>query len=180
VRVRDHAAIATTAAVLLRPWAGHRVLGFWAGSVLIDADHYLWYCLRERRLDPVAATRYFNDAHPQQHWATRILHTPPALAAVTVLALRNRRLLPIALGMGLHVALDVHHRRHMSRARVAALARDGYSCRSCQSEGPQVGTHVIRQPWLLPSYQAGNLVSLCSSCHEAAHTRGGIGVGSWT
>ena len=89
MRVRDHAAVATTAAVLLRPWAGRRVLGFWAGSVLIDADHYLWYCLRERRLDPVAATRYFNDAHPQQHWATRILHTPPALAAVTVLALRN-------------------------------------------------------------------------------------------
>jgi 5-methylcytosine-specific restriction endonuclease McrA len=80
--------------------------------------------------------------------------------------------------MGLHVALDAHHLARMDRARSAALARDGYSCQVCGTATRPVSAHVWRQPWLMPSYRAQNLISLCGRCHEAAHARS-KGPASW-
>jgi hypothetical protein len=171
VRVRDHVLISTAGAALTAPFLGRGALGLWAGGVLIDTDHYVWFCLRHRCLDPKAAVRFFNEADPPQHPATRALHAPSALFLVALLGLRQRRLLPVALGMGLHVALDARHVAHMDRARSAALARDGYSCQACGTAGPHIAAHVRRQPSLLPSYRAQDLISLCGPCHEAAHAR---------
>ena len=171
MRVRDHALISTACAVLAGPFIGRGALGLWAGSVFIDADHYAWFCLRRRCLDLPAAVRFFNQADPPRHPATRALHGPAALLIALWLGLRQRRLLPVALGMSLHVALDAHHVAQMDRARAAALARDGYSCQKCGAATPPIAAHVWRQPALLPSYRAQNLVSLCSRCHEAAHAR---------
>ena len=171
MRVRDHALISTASAVLATPLIGRGALGLWAGSVLIDADHYVWYCLKHRRFSPLAAAHFVNQADPPQHSATRALHAPAVLWLALLLALRRRELLPVALGMGLHVALDAQHRVHMDRARSAALARDGYSCQACGTTTPPVAAHVWRQPRLLPSYQTQNLISLCVRCHEAAHAR---------
>jgi hypothetical protein len=171
VRVRDHALISTACAVLAGPFIGRGALGLWAGGVLIDADHYAWFWLKEQRLSPLAAARFFNQADPPQHGATRALHAPAALLVVFLLGLRQRRLLPVALGMGLHVALDAHHLAHLDRARSAALARDGYSCQGCGAATPPVAAHVWRQPRLLPSYRTQNLISLCGRCHEDAHAR---------
>lgn len=178
MRVRDHVLISTAGAVLAAPFIGRGALNLWAGGVLIDADHYVWFCLRQRRLNPLAAVNFFNQARPPQHPATRALHAPATLAAVVLLGLRRRQLRPIALGMGLHVALDAHHIAHMDRARAAALARDGYSCQVCGTAAPPIDAHVWRQPGLLPSYRARNLISLCGRCHEAAHARV-TGPASW-
>ena len=171
MRVRDHILISTAGAVLAAPFIGHGALSLWAGSVFIDADHYVWFCLQERRFSPLAAARFFNQADPPHNSATRAFHAPAALLFVLLLGLRQRRLLPVALGMGFHVALDAHHLAHMDRARSAALARDEYSCQVCGTATPPVGAHVWRQPGLLPSYRAQNLISLCGRCHEAAHAR---------
>jgi hypothetical protein len=171
VRVRDHVLISTAGAVLAAPFIGRSALSLWAGGVLIDADHYAWFCLKQQRLSPLAAARFFNQADPPQHGATRALHAPLALVLVVLLGLRQRRLLPVALGMGVHVALDARHVAQMDRARSAAMTRDGYSCQACGTAGPSVTAHVRRQPWLLPSYRAQNLISLCGPCHEAAHAR---------
>jgi len=179
VRVRDHIVLSAAGAALLRPWVRRGVLGLVAGGVLIDADHYAWFCLRHHRLNPVAAVRFFNDAHPPQHPGTRALHTPVALLAAFAAGLHRPRLLPVALGMGLHVALDTYHEARMGKARTAALERDDFSCRACGRRAPEIGTHILRQPWLLPSYRTQNLVSLCRPCHEATHTRR-IGPNSWT
>jgi hypothetical protein len=169
MRVRDHIALSTATAAIVRPWLGRGVLGLWAGSVLIDADHYLWFSMRQGRANPLAAMRFFSDANPPQHPATRALHTPVALAAFALLGVRQPRLRPIALGMGLHVALDAHHEARMNQARVAALRRDRFSCRACGTRAAHVGTHLSHQPWLLPSYRTENLISLCGSCHRTAH-----------
>jgi hypothetical protein len=169
VRVRDHLALSTAGAALLRRWAGSDALGVWAGSVLIDADHYLWFCAAQRRLDPLAAVRFFNEADPPQHAATRVLHGPGAVLTLLVLGARVRRLRPVAAGVALHVALDALHDARMDAARAAALERDDFSCRACGVRGALVGTHVRRQPWLLPSYRPQNLVALCGPCHDAAH-----------
>jgi hypothetical protein len=171
VRVRDHLVLSSAGAALLAPWVGRPALGLWAGGVLIDADHYLWFCLRRRRLDPRAAVRFFNAADPPQHAATRALHSPTAVLAVALLGVRRRRLLPVALGMAGHVALDARHEARMDAARRAALKRDDFACRACGVRGAPVGTHVRRQPWLLPSYRPRNLVALCGPCHQAAHAR---------
>jgi predicted HNH restriction endonuclease len=82
-------------------------------------------------------------------------------------------------GIGIHVALDLHHQRRMAAARAAALARDHYSCRGCGGRAPHVGTHLWRQPVLLPSYRSENLVSLCPACHERAH-RDRDGAEAWS
>jgi hypothetical protein len=171
VRVRDHVLISTASAALVAPFIGRGALGFWAGGVLIDADHYAWFCLRQRRLSLQAAVNFFHQADPPQHPATRALHGPAALFSILLLGLRRRRLLPVALGMGLHVALDAHHLALMERARAAALTRDGHSCQVCGTVTPPVGAHVWCQPPLLPSYRVQNLISLCGRCHEAAHAR---------
>ena len=178
MRVRDHIAASLAGAALLRPWIRRGTAGLVAGGVLIDADHYVWFCLRHRRLNPVAAVRLFNEAHPPQHPGTRALHSSVALLGVLGTAIRRPRLLPVALGMGLHVALDARHEARMGRARAAALERDAFRCQACGSRAAGIEAHIHRQPWLLPSYATRNLVSLCAGCHEAAHARG-KGPGRW-
>jgi hypothetical protein len=179
MRVRDHLVLSAAGAALLRPWAGGSVLGLVAGGVLIDVDHYAWFCLRQRSLNPIAAVRFFNEAGPPQHHGTRALHSPLALLAVLLAGIHRRRLLPVALGMTLHVALDAHHLARMDKARAAVLVRDRFSCQACGSQAPPVDTHIRRQPWLLPSYATQNLISLCRPCHEAAHLSAG-GPDLWT
>jgi hypothetical protein len=179
VRVRDHILLSTAGAALLSPRLGAGAAGLWAGGVLVDVDHYVWFCIRHHRLSPCAAAQFFNAAEPPQTSATRVLHHPMTLLATAGLAVRRRALRPLALGMTLHVGLDIHHEVHMKRARSRALARDRCSCQACGTQTCQVGTHVFTQPWLLPSYGAQNVISLCSACHEHAHAVGHE-VSTWT
>ncbi|HYZ28999.1 MAG TPA: hypothetical protein VE570_08100 [Thermoleophilaceae bacterium] len=172
MRVRDHVAVSTLASALASPWGGREAVGLWAGSVLIDADHYVWYCLRHRSLNPRRAARFFNGARPERRPATRALHSPAVLMAALALAARRRELLPVVLGMSMHVLLDVRHEARMDEARAAALDRDAFVCQSCGVRGPDVETHLWRQPWLMPSYATENLVSLCARCHEIEHAPG--------
>jgi hypothetical protein len=171
MRVRDHIALSTAGATVLSRRLGHGVLSFWAGAVLIDVDHYVGFWLREHRWNPVSAVRFFNGAPVPQHPATRSLHGPLALFTVLVLGARRPQLLAVGMGMGVHIALDRFHESRMNRARAAALERDDLTCQVCGVRGPQVGTHLERQPWLLPSYSPRNLSSLCPSCHRAVHER---------
>lgn len=169
MRVRDHIALSTAAAAMIAPRMGRPVLGLWAGSVLIDTDHYLWFLVRRRCLNPVAAVRCFNQAHAPGHRATRVLHSRAALLGVALLATTRPRALPVALGMGMHVALDAHHEARLYEARATALARDRFTCQRCGVRGAHVGTHLERQPRLLPSYRSENLIALCGPCHESVH-----------
>ena len=175
VRVRDHVALSTAGAALLFPRLRGRVLWPWAASILIDADHYLWFCLRQRRLNPVVAVRFFNQAQPPQHRQTRLFHSPAVLLGLLLLgrmqdAPTHRRTMAGAfLGMAFHVGLDAYDTARRRQARAAALARDGFTCRHCGARGPGVVAHLAHQPCLLPSYRPEHLMSLCGACHEAAH-----------
>jgi len=171
MRVRDHIAISTAGAALLYPRAGRAVLLPWAASIFIDTDHYLWFCVRHRRLNPAAAVRLFNEAEAPEHAGTRVLHHPAVLLSVLLLGTRRPWALAIALGMTLHVALDVMHQTRLREARTATLQRDAFTCQRCGTRGEDVVAHVRRQPMMLPSYQTSNLVSLCGSCHRASHAR---------
>jgi hypothetical protein len=175
VRVRDHLALSTVGAVLLYPRLRGAVLGPWVASILIDVDHYLWFCLRHRRLHPVAALRFFNQAQPPQHHQTRLLHSPVVLLGLLLLgrlpsAPAGRRTTAWALlGMAFHVGLDAYDTARRDQARRVALARDRWTCQRCGAQGPGVVAHLWRQPCLLPSYRREHFTSLCGACHEAAH-----------
>lgn len=163
--------LSTVGAALLFPWFGRKVVPAWAASILIDADHYLWFVANERQVDPVAAVRFFNEAQPPPASTVRFFHTPVALSIVAALGVRRRALLPVALGMAAHVAIDTYHDARMNRARARALRRDGYTCQECGTRDDTVTAHTKGQPWLLPSYNVSNFVALCGPCHEAAHSR---------
>jgi hypothetical protein len=171
MRVRDHIAISTPAAVLSHRWLGRNALALWAGAVLIDADHYLAFCLQERRASPAAAMRFYGGAATRDHWATRAFHSPAALLAVLCLGARVRGTAALAFGMGLHVMLDHSHEARMNQIRAAALKRDQCTCQACGTRATTVGTHVWREPWLLPSYRVQNVLSLCPPCHVLAHAQ---------
>ncbi|MGA9774620.1 MAG: hypothetical protein WBU92_01725 [Candidatus Dormiibacterota bacterium] len=170
--MRDHVALSTAGAAVLAPLLGWQVLPAWAASILIDIDHYLWFLARRRRLSPLAAIRLFNQPEPPGQWATRSLHHPAALLAVGLVAARLRRLRPLALGMGFHVALDTYHRRQLRAGREDALRRAGHTCQRCWHQGEDVRAHQWRQRLLLPSHRAGDFIALCPTCHLAAHQRG--------
>ena len=135
---------------------------------MIDADHYLWFCVHRRDLSPRAAVRFFNEAHPPQ---VRLLHHPIAVLAMLALAARKTAMRGFAVGMTTHVALDARYEARMNEARQEALARDRSQCQACGAQTQDIETHVFRQPWLLPDYGARNLVSLCGPCHEVAHAQ---------
>jgi hypothetical protein len=169
VRVRDHVAVSTVAALLFAPRQREAALGLWAGGVLIDVDHYLWYAVHERRLNPAAAVRFFNDADAPRDSETRFLHSPIVLFVVLLACLRWSRFFPVLVGMVAHVGLDAFHETRMGAARRACLERDGHSCRECGAASDDVRTHTVHQPTLLPSYRVESLITLCASCHELAH-----------
>jgi hypothetical protein len=170
MRVRDHIALSATGAALLHRRLDRGALGFWAGGVVVDVDHYLWFGLREHRWNPLVAMRFFNEADPPQHAATRALHNPMAPLALVLVGGRRPALLAVALGMVLHLALDACHEARLDAARALALRRDDFACQACGTRAADVSTHLHQQPWLLPSYKPQNLVSLCGPCHEAAHS----------
>lgn len=172
MRVRDHVVLSTAAAALLYPFVGARhVAPAWAASILIDADHYLWFVAHKRRLDPVAAVQFFNEAQPAPASNVRWFHSPVALSIAAALAARRKALFPVALGMAAHVAVDIYHDARLARARAEALHRDGNRCQACGVQDETVTAHTRRQPRLLPSYKVSNFVALCGPCHAAAHNQ---------
>jgi hypothetical protein len=173
VRVRDHVLLATGGAALLYPWLRRAVLVPWAASILIDVDHYLWFCAHERSVSPHQAVRYFHQAQPPQHAGTRLLHHPVTLLALLALGARLRWARWLLTGMAFHVGLDVYHTAQLNDARRVVLCRDRSMCRQCGARGPDVVAHVWRQPRLLPSYRPEHLISLCGTCHAVAHAQAG-------
>ena len=111
----DHVAAATGLATIMnyrpRTW-----LAFVAGSTLIDLDHYPSAAQRYGVVNPVDGARYgltgripgwdANDPRYPLH-VNRPLHNPAIIAALAFAAWQSCRLRPLALGMLLHLFLDV-------------------------------------------------------------------------
>ncbi len=172
MRVSDHTLISTGAAAALYPRLRRWVLVPWAASLLIDVDHYLWFCLHQRSVSPRKAVRFFNQAQPPKHSGTRLLHHPLTLLLLLMVSVRWRWAALLLLGMAFHVGLDVYHGARMDEARRVALRRDAATCQRCGARGPDVVAHLWRQPRLLAAYGVEHLISLCAQCHELAHTQG--------
>ncbi|HMO55995.1 MAG TPA: hypothetical protein PKC19_01455, partial [Roseiflexaceae bacterium] len=106
-------------------------------AVAIDIDHFVLYAMRSGNWDPLAALLYDNfrkhspragDTRPRYGSLRSIMHRAelslPLLAAA---ACRWPLLRPIALGVALHLALDLHLPHFDWRAWRRAAGR----CESC-------------------------------------------------
>lgn len=171
MRVRDHVILSSLGAIALYPRLRTAVLVPWAASILLDGDHYVWFCLHEHQLNPQEAMRFFAQAQPPHHLSTRRLHSIDSLLTLLLLGRRWQTARLLFLGALYHVMLDVVHEGRISAARQKALQRDQYVCQWCGRQDGTVVAHLWRQPALLPSYRVEHFVSLCQVCHEEAHMK---------
>ncbi|HEY6873061.1 MAG TPA: hypothetical protein VI298_10090 [Geobacteraceae bacterium] len=108
----QHLAITGAAAAVLLPFrGGEEILLFAAGSVLIDADHYLLYVQRTRRFDIRGMFRYFDDLQPVQktipYVGLCLFHTIDFFLLVGILALFRPLFVPLLAGLLFHFACDL-------------------------------------------------------------------------
>lgn len=59
-------------------------------------------------------------------------------------------------------------RKGWSKARKAAIKRDGYQCQEC-GQGVKLEAHHIRYHALNGGNEPENLVTLCDGCHKQRH-----------
>lgn len=171
MRVQDHLVLSTLAAAALYPVLGRKVVVPWAASLLIDVDHYAWYTISRRSLNPLEAVRYFNQAQPEQHAGTRRLHSPDVLGALWLGGMLWKPLRLVFFGFLFHMSIDYAHSKWSAKARRLTLERDQSTCRLCGTADDTVVAHIWRQPRVMPSYRLEHLVSLCGPCHELAHAK---------
>src|SRR5664279_6555947 len=98
---------ATAASWCASPQAG---LAVFAGNVLIDADHYLWYALQFRDGSLKRARRFFEAKEADHYYCLCVLHTLEAIAIYVACALLLRgTFFWIATGCIMHMTSDIIH-----------------------------------------------------------------------
>ncbi|MBI2657432.1 hypothetical protein HYX08_01925 [Candidatus Woesearchaeota archaeon] len=98
-------------AALLYPVLGWKAMLIFAGGVLIDIDHYLWYVYKYRKIGFFKAYRFFSkntDARDFSNFEGILLlfHTVEFLLVSVVLSFYSRLALAFTAGLILHYGLD--------------------------------------------------------------------------
>ncbi len=177
-----HALTSTAIAGGWARWRGRFPWAWWLASVLVDADHFLWYGTRTGDWHPVRVWRGIHDENVRQGARDMPLHRWPVILVLLGLALRHRPLRAWAVGLLTHRLLDtwsrwwprrVYHRRRRRYARLWAqvAARQGRRCAWCGTAEGALELHHRRPRWAGGQDNADNLVLLCPPCHRRAHGR---------
>ncbi len=106
----------------LSPLLKKKALPFWLGSVLIDADHSLWYAVKFRDLNPLHGYTYLRARHAQPEDPAEpppviILHYFEVLAPLALLLGRFAWTRAFFSGMLFHMALDAYEDVTSSKGR---------------------------------------------------------------
>ncbi|NUQ37070.1 MAG: HNH endonuclease [Caldilineales bacterium] len=168
----------TLTAGVVRQRSGRFPWAFWAGGALADVDHLLWHALRHRRLDPLAAWRYFTSHPPDGPGENLWLHRAPLIAGLAAVGCRD-----LALGLAFHRLLDdltdlwrrgqrLYEQRNRDRLRAIVFGREQHRCQHCGT-----GNAALELHHRIPEAAGGrnhpdNLLALCPACHDRAHGRG--------
>ncbi len=178
MRLRTHILTSALLGVALYPGAPRKAALLLAGGVLLDADHYLLYALRSANWNPLSALRY-------DRWRNRpiavgdrrrygslrsIFHRARVtLPLAWLLGWRWQALQPLAIGVTLHLALDISPLRLDWRA----WRRAGGRCERCGRAGSKRGVYYAN-----PSRAGGsrwalhNRVVWCYDCALIARSTG--------
>jgi hypothetical protein len=171
MRFRAHLLTAAAAGLLSYPRSPVRAALVAAGGVLIDLDHYVLYARRSGDWSLPGALHYEQRRHQQarpgdtrpRYGSLRSLLHQPLLTLPVAWALGGAwpLLRPLALGLTVHLALDVHLPRFDRRL----WKRAGGRCEHCGLPGLDIGPYYIVPPhrggkrWALD-----NLVVVCGAC----------------
>jgi hypothetical protein len=174
MRLEEHLTFSTAAALLALPWLKEDVWLPYAASLLIDGDHYLWYVVTQRRLDPREALRYFRRPQARRGPLAKPLHHPLVLTLLALLALstHSRRLWLVLAGLVFHVSLDAFNNQKVRGIQRQLQREAGERCPRCGLPTPRLELHALRPVrTLLARYQRANYVVLCPACHRELHRR---------
>lgn len=172
MRIQEHIKLSTAAAVVALPWLKEDTWIPFITSLGIDVDHFLWYAVTHRTLDPRSAVAYFGQADPPQLAQQRLLHHPLLLGTLFFLAIRLRsRLLALILaGLLYHVSLDLIHNTCMSHLKTSLSEQADHTCPACGQPERALQLHTVHFARnLLDRYNPRHFVVLCPACHELAH-----------
>lgn len=87
-------------------------VAFLLTGLLLDSDHFLWYLLKFREKNPSKAfsgfkKAFYSDKIYEKHAVLGIFHTIEFYIVFALLTYNFRILLPIFLGLSLHMAVDI-------------------------------------------------------------------------
>ncbi|HEX7737992.1 MAG TPA: hypothetical protein VF458_24315 [Ktedonobacteraceae bacterium] len=172
MRIQNHVQLSALAAAAAWPWLKKDVWIPFTASILIDADHYIWYAITHRTLSLRATLHYYQRSNPPQFAEQRLLHQPLVLGLLLFLAVRTRsRLLSLILaGLLFHVGLDHYHKYQMRTLKRTLNEQAHFTCPQCGQQFPELELHTIHTPKLVfKHYQPQNFLVLCPTCHHTTH-----------
>jgi len=174
MRLRTHILTSALLGAALYPRAPRKAGLLLAGGVLLDADHYLLYALRSGNWNPLSALRYDRWRNQpivvgdrRRYGSLRsVFHTVRiTLPLVWLLGWRWPALRPLAIGVTLHLALDVSPLRLDWRVWWRAAGR----CERCGRAGLRRGVYYVNPTRAGGSrWTVDNRAAWCYDCALAA------------
>lgn len=179
MRARAHLLAGAAAGIVAYPREPRKALIVMLAGVLIDVDHYILYAARSGDWSPIGALRYDRwrkrpirpgDTRPRYGSLRSVLHRPLLtipLAGVLALAWPAAR--PLALGLTLHLLMDVPW---TTRLDWRVWRRAGGRCERCGIGGLALDVYYIRPPhrggdrWALE-----NRAAWCPTCAREMYAR---------
>lgn len=181
MRLRTHILTSALLGITLYPRAPRKAALLLAGGVILDVDHYLLYALRSGDWNPLSALRYdrwrnqpINVGDQRRRYGSlrSILHRARVtLPLVWLLGGRWPALRPLAIGVTLHLALDIS----LLRLDWRAWRRAGGRCERCGRAAANRGVYYVIPPRAGGSRWAlDNRAVWCYDCAQMARsTRAG-------
>lgn len=176
MRLRTHLVSSLLLGAALYPRAPRKAALLLAGGVLLDTDHYLLYALRSGNWNPLSALRYDRwrllprgaDDTRRRFGPLRspFHHARITLPLVWLAARRWPGLRPIAIGVTLHLALDLPFLHFDWRVWRRASGR----CERCGASGVRLGVFYLLSPrhggsaWALD-----NRAAWCDPCRRQVY-----------
>lgn len=152
MRFHTHLLAAAAAGIVLYPRSPRRAALTALSGVAIDIDHWMLYALRSGDWNPIGALRYNHRRHrPPRRGDTRprygslrsVAHRPLiVLPLAWLIALLWPPLRPLAVGLTVHLALDLHLPHVDWRVRRRARG----CCERCGITGVPLEVYYIVQP----------------------------------
>lgn len=179
MQFQTHLAAAAAAGVALYRRNPRRALLVAIGGVILDIDHFLLYALRSGDWSLAGALQYERRRHTQigsgetrpRYGSLRsVLHRQRiSIPLLALMALAWPRVRPLAIGIALHLLLDLHLPHYDRRA----WERAGGRCERCNLPGLELEVY-----YRVPPHRGGDRFALenravwCTNCAREANRRG--------
>jgi hypothetical protein len=175
MRLRTHLLASALAGIALYPRAPRRAALLALAGVAVDLDHFLLYALRSGDWSPLGALRYDRrrgrrirpgDTRPRYGSLRSVLHRAALTIPLAWLAAHRRPALrPLAIGVTLHLAMDISL-LHFDW-RVWRRARG--HCERCGIGGLELGIYYLVLPDRGgPRWSLENRMAWCKACSREA------------